>query len=136
MLGRYHFVSGRVVEGHRRGRNLGYPTANIASRTEVLPRDGIYATLFQLGSEIRLSVSSVGLNPTFGGGPRTIETYVMDFNKDIYGEEVRLSFVERLRPEAKFGSVVELVAQIQRDVSAAEAVFERLNIRAGACLTA
>src|SRR6185503_14066995 len=63
LLGRYHFISGRVVAGHRRGRDLGFPTANIAARTEVLPPDGIYATLFHLGARALLSVSSIGINP-------------------------------------------------------------------------
>ncbi len=131
MLGRYHFISGRVIEGQRRGRDLGFPTANIASRTEVLPQDGIYATLFQRGSEALLSVSSIGVNPTFGAGPRTLESYILDFNENLYGQEITLSFVERLRPEAKFASVPELVAQIRRDVANARAVFETLDIRPG-----
>lgn len=132
MLGRYHFVSGRVVEGHRRGRELGYPTANIAARTEVLPQDGIYATLFHLGAKVLLSVSSIGLNPTFGQGPRTVESYLLDFNENIYGQEVHVSFVDRLRPEAKFASVPELVEQIRRDVLSAQAVFATLKIQPGA----
>lgn len=136
MLGRHHFISGRVVEGHRRGKDLGFPTANIASRTEVLPADGIYATLFHLAERTLLSVSSVGLNPTFGAGPRTVESYIMNFDESIYGEDVRLSFVERLRAEAKFSSVPELIAQIRQDVSNAEAVFRALDIRAGVAAVA
>jgi riboflavin kinase / FMN adenylyltransferase len=131
-LGRYHFVSGRVVEGHGRGRDLGFPTANIATRTEVLPRDGIYVTLFHLGSRASLSVSSVGLNPTFGPGPRTVESFIMNFADDIYGESVRLSFVKKIRDEMKFSSVEALVAQIRDDVRSAEAVFRGLGIQPGA----
>jgi riboflavin kinase / FMN adenylyltransferase len=123
MLGRYHFISGRVVDGHRRGRDLGFPTANIAPRTEVVPMDGIYATLFHLGSRVLLSVSSVGLNPTFGVGPRTVESFIMDFDEVIYGQPVQLSFVKRLRDEIKFASVPELTAQIEKDVQNAEAVL-------------
>jgi riboflavin kinase / FMN adenylyltransferase len=136
MLGRYHFVSGRVVEGHRRGKALGFPTANIASRTEVLPADGIYATLFHRSAQTLLSVSSIGLNPTFGAGPRTVESFIMSFDENIYGEEVRLSFVERLRAEVKFSSVAELVAQIRQDVLNAEAIFHALNIRSSAAAVA
>ena len=91
LLGRYPFVSGRVVPGHRRGRDLGFPTANISSRTEVLPADGIYATLFHLGERTLLSVSSVGVNPTFGAGPRTVESYILNFDEDIYGASIKLS---------------------------------------------
>ena len=128
MLGRYHFVSGRVTEGHRRGRELGFPTANLAVRTEVLPSDGIYATLFQLGERTLPSVSSIGLNPTFGAGPRTVESYIVNFNDEIYGAAVRLSFVKRIREEKKFDSVAELVAQIQDDVRHAEVILQDIQI--------
>jgi riboflavin kinase / FMN adenylyltransferase len=128
MLGRYHFVSGRVAEGHRRGRELGFPTANLALRTEVLPLDGIYATLFELGERTLPSVSSIGLNPTFGAGPRTVESYLMNFSDDIYGEPVRLSFIKRIREEKKFASVAALVEQIHSDVQRAEAILQELQI--------
>lgn len=123
MLGRYHFVSGRVVEGNRRGRELGFPTANIAARTEVLPSDGIYATLFHIDTRVLLSVSSIGRNPTFGPGPRTVESFIIDFDEAIYGKTVRLSFIKRIRDEVKFSSIPELIAQIRSDVQSAEAIF-------------
>lgn len=132
MLKRYHFVSGRVVNGHGRGRDLGFPTANISSRTEVLPLDGIYATLFQLGQKQFLSVSSIGVNPTFGEGPRTIESFILDFNGDLYGESVRLSFVKRIREEKKFASIGELVAQMRKDVASARTIFDGLSLAADA----
>jgi len=132
LLGRYHFISGRVVGGHRRGRDLGFPTANIASRTEVIPMDGIYATVLHVKGERRLSVSSVGSNPTFGDGPRTIESFVLDFADDIYHEAVKLSFVRRIRDERKFSKVEDLVAQIAEDVDSARAVFQELGIRGSA----
>ena len=128
LLGRYHFVSGRVTQGHRRGKDLGFPTANITARTEVLPLDGIYATVFHLGERDLLSVSSIGLNPTFGQGPRTLESYILDFNEEIYGAAVRLSFVKRIRAEKKFSSVPDLVAQIGADIGNAEAIFRDLKI--------
>ena len=128
MLGRYHFVSGRVVGGRQRGRGIGFPTANVATRTEVLPMDGIYATLFHWGERRLLSVSSVGVNPTFGDGPHTVESYILDFNDDIYGEAVQLSFVSRIRSEMKFATVDALIAQIRQDVIRAEAIFADLNL--------
>lgn len=128
MLGRYHFVSGRVSAGHHRGKDLGFPTANISARTEVLPLDGIYATLFHLGQNILLSVSSVGLNPTFGAGPRTVESFILNFNSDIYGQAVKLSFVQRIRDEKKFSVVADLVGQIREDVKSAEIIFRVLNL--------
>ena len=128
MLGRYHFLSGRVVGGHRRGRELGFPTANISTHAEVLPLDGIYATLFQLRERRLLSVSSIGVNPTFSAGPRTVESFILNFSEDIYGEAVKLSFVKRIRAEQKFNSVDELTAQIHRDVDNAKAVFAEVNV--------
>jgi len=128
LLGRYHFVSGRVVTGHRRGRDLGFPTANIAARTELIPRDGIYATIFHLGERDLPSVSSIGINPTFGAGPRTVESFILNFNGDIYGAAVRLSFVQRLREEQAFSSVESLVEQIGRDVDRAKEVFRGLRL--------
>lgn len=130
LLGRYHFISGRVVSGQRRGREIGFPTANVSTRTEVLPADGIYATLFSLGDRRHLSVSSVGLNPTFGAGPRTVESYILNFREEIYGAAVKLAFVKRLREEKKFASVEALTAQIHQDVADAEAAFGALKIAA------
>jgi riboflavin kinase / FMN adenylyltransferase len=127
LLGRYHFVSGKVVSGHRRGRELGFPTANIASRNEVLPQDGIYATLLQIGEESLSSVSSVGVNPTFGPAARTIERFVLNFDRSIYGESVRLSFVKRIREEKKFDSVEQLISQMRGDVTAAQSIFNQLS---------
>jgi riboflavin kinase/FMN adenylyltransferase len=129
LLGRYHFVSGRVVSGHRRGREIGFPTANVEVRTEVLPLDGIYATTFHLAERRLLSVSSIGVNPTFGEGPRTVESYIFDFDEDIYGQTVKLAFLRRIRDEMKFASVDDLIAQIHRDVSAAETIFRELDER-------
>ena len=131
MLGRCHFVSGRVVAGQQRGRDLGFPTANISSRTEVLPLDGIYATLFQCGAKRYFSASSIGTNPTFGDGPRTVESFLLDFDGDLYGEPVKVSFVKRIRAEQKFASVDDLVAQMHQDVARARVIFDKSSLRAG-----
>ena len=128
MLGRYHFVSGRIVTGHRRGQELGFPTANIASQTEVIPLNGIYATSIRFKNKQWLSVSSVGVNPTFGDGPRTVESFILDFDGDIYGEWVKLSFVQRIREEKKFVMIKDLIAQMHEDVKRAKAVFKELGL--------
>lgn len=132
MLGRRHFVSGRVVKGRCRGRELGFPTANIATRTEVLPLDGIYATLFQIKDRQWLSVSNVGVNPTFGEGPRTVESFILDFNSDIYGESVKLSFVKKIREEKKFETAQALVLRMKEDVKSAQTIFKGLGLLAPA----
>jgi len=118
-LGRCHFVSGRVVKGHQRGKALGFPTANISTRTEVLPPDGVYATFFWVQGRRWSSVTSLGSNPTFGEGPRTLETYLFDFDGDLYDQSVRLSFVKRIREQKKFSSPKLLVAQMHEDVEQA-----------------
>jgi riboflavin kinase / FMN adenylyltransferase len=128
LLGRYYFISGRVGRGHRRGREIGFPTANISSRAEVLPADGIYATIFSVGGTQRLSVSSIGRNPTFGAGPRTVESFIFDFHDEIYGAAMKLAFVKRLREERKFDSVGALTAQIRQDVADARRVFDTLQV--------
>lgn len=122
-LGRCHFVSGRVVLGHRRGRQLGFPTANILSRTEVVPPGGIYATFLQAGEGQWPSVTSIGVNPTFGDGPLTIESYIFDFQEDLYGQAVRLYFVKRIRDEKKFASPELLIEQMRKDVSTAQSIL-------------
>jgi riboflavin kinase / FMN adenylyltransferase len=130
MLGRYHFVSGRVVTGHRRGQTLGFPTANIATETEVVPLNGIYATLIQLKNKQWLSVSSVGVNPTFGGGPRTVESFILDFEGDLYGQGVKLSFVQRIREEKNFVRIEDLITQMHEDVNRAKTMFKELGLAA------
>jgi len=118
-LGRCHFLSGRVVKGHQRGKALGFPTANISTRTEVLPPDGVYATFFWVQGRRWSSVTSLGSNPTFGEGPRTLETYLFDFDGDLYDQSVRLSFVKRIREQKKFSSAELLVTQMHEDVEQA-----------------
>jgi riboflavin kinase/FMN adenylyltransferase len=128
-LGRYHFISGTVIEGNRRGREIGFPTANIASRTEVLPSDGIYAALFHVDGKWWPSASSIGVNPTFGPGPPTIESYILDFDRNIYNKPIKLAFVKKLRDEKRFPNVATLVAQIQDDVKTTRSLFDSLKIK-------
>jgi riboflavin kinase/FMN adenylyltransferase len=129
LLGRYHFISGTVIEGHRRGREMGFPTANIESRTEVLPSNGIYATLFYVDDAWWPSASSIGVNPTFGAGPRTVETHIFEFDRSIYRRVIKLAFVKKIRDEKKFDDVAGLVAQIQDDVNVSRAIFDSLDIK-------
>ncbi|MGH7770866.1 MAG: bifunctional riboflavin kinase/FAD synthetase [Candidatus Binatia bacterium] len=127
-LGRYHFVSGRVRRGHQRGRHLGFPTANIVTRAEVLPLDGIYATFLQVDRHPWPSVTNIGVNPTFGDGPRTIESYIFDFQGDLYGQSVRLFFIKRIREEKKFSSPSLLVEQMQKDVLSAQRILSEIGV--------
>jgi riboflavin kinase / FMN adenylyltransferase len=129
-LGRPHRVEGVVVRGHRRGRALGFPTANLETLPHTaIPADGIYAgwltTLDPSGRELERwpAAISVGTNPTFDGQERSIEAYALDRDDlDLYGVHVAVDFAARLRGMERFDSVDELVAQMHRDVAAAAAV--------------
>jgi riboflavin kinase / FMN adenylyltransferase len=116
-LGRQYSLRGPVVQGERRGRTMGFPTANIAVTPDrALPALGIYATWAYVGEARYPSATSVGTNPTFGGASTTVETYIMDFDGDLYDEILRIDFVARLRPEEKFESLEAVKAQIASDV--------------------
>jgi riboflavin kinase/FMN adenylyltransferase len=117
-LGRPHRVEGVVVHGDRRGRELGFPTANLSTAPyTALPADGVYAGLFEIKGRALPAAISVGTNPTFSGKVRTVEAYVLDVDEDFYGFEVALDFVHRLRGQERFTDVPALVEQIHRDVA-------------------
>ncbi|HEY8806777.1 MAG TPA: bifunctional riboflavin kinase/FAD synthetase [Candidatus Limnocylindria bacterium] len=117
LLGRPYAATGTIVKGEQRGRALGFPTINVATPPDkLLPHDGIYATWVMLGGTRYRAASSLGVRPTFGGGPRKLEAYILDFNSDVYGQEASIAFVERLRDELRFDSADELAAQIAKDV--------------------
>ena len=118
MLGRPYRVDGTVVTGDQRGRELGFPTANIEPAGKLaVPADGIYATMIHAAGEKRMSATSIGVRPTFGGGERLIEAFILDFDGDLYGQQVELEFVARLRGEVKFEGVEPLIDQMNRDVA-------------------
>ena len=130
LLGRPFSVDGEVVHGAARGRTIGYPTANLALGGALAPGPGIYAgratCLGQPGQPTFGAAISVGRNPTFVEGenaPLQIEAYLLDFAGDLYGQRLRLAFVDRLRDEARFDDVGSLVRQIERDVSQTRAVL-------------
>ena len=124
MLGRYFSVSGTVVLGERRGRQLGFPTANISPPADmVLPGDGIYATWATVEGKRYESATSIGVRPTFGAGERLVEGFLMDFEGDIYDKELTLEFVRRLRDELAFPTVEALVEQMVQDVEQSRAVL-------------
>lgn len=134
LLGRRYAVSGRVVAGEGRGRTLGYPTANLAFDAPVaLPPDGVYAVRVGWGGKDPLrpartadGVASLGVRPTFGGGERVLEVHLFDVDQDLYGENLRVEFVGRLRGEKKFSSADALVHQMDRDAARAKSVLARV----------
>lgn len=116
-LGRPYRVNGEVVHGEKRGRKIGFPTANVAIWDgKLLPANGVYACRAYLGDEVFMAVTNIGQRPTFDGQNITVEAHLLDFERDIYGEILAVEFVEYLRGEMKFDGIESLIAQIGRDV--------------------
>jgi riboflavin kinase/FMN adenylyltransferase len=116
LLCRPYRVSGPVITGAGRGRKLGYPTANIQYAQELLPLPGVYVVEAEIARIRYRAVASVGFNPTFGENSLGVEVHLLDFDRDLYGQEVSVYFRDRIRDERKFKSVEELVRQIEKDV--------------------
>ncbi len=129
-LGRPYAVEGKVVHGDGRGRTLGVPTANLdVWKERLLPGNGIYATLATIGGQRYNSVSNIGVRPTFESqDPQPkVEAYIMDFDQDLYGRDLRLEFVSFLRPELRFPSVQALVDQMKQDILQAQEVLSHVT---------
>jgi riboflavin kinase/FMN adenylyltransferase len=125
LLGRFPSLSGEVVYGAQRGRRLGFPTANLEVRAErAVPANGVYAVFAVLGAERYPAVANVGVRPSFDNGQRTVETHIFDFERDIYGCDLVVEFVERLRSERRFENIDDLVAQIGRDSERAREILQ------------
>lgn len=124
LLGRYYRLSGEVVRGAQRGRCLGYPTANLAVQPDrVIPANGIYATFVRLGRERYGSVTNIGVRPTFDHGDRSVEAHLFDYSGDLYGRDLVIEFVVRMRPEKRFADAKALVEQLDRDSAQARAIL-------------
>lgn len=119
MLGRYYKISGKIVSGKKRGRLLGFPTANIKPSKELLiPCKGIFATIAVIKNTNFLSGTSIGYNPTFEKEKKiSIETFIIDFNEDLYNQKISLSFISKIREEKKFESTEDLIKQMHSDIS-------------------
>ncbi len=112
-----YFIEGRIIEGKKLGRELGYPTANLDySKEIVIPKDGIYKTNSIFKGKKFLSITSIGNNPTFNEKIKTIETYIIDFNKNIYGENLKVIFKDYIRGQIKFGNKEDLITQMDKDL--------------------
>jgi riboflavin kinase/FMN adenylyltransferase len=129
LLGRHAFIDGEVVPGDERGRLLGFPTANLHTVNEVLPPNGVYATIARVGPDHVPAVTNLGVKPTFGPAETpTIETHLLRGGRDLYGERIRLYFLKRLRDERRFDSADALVAQIGEDCRQVERLFEQISV--------
>jgi riboflavin kinase/FMN adenylyltransferase len=129
LLGHPYTLDGTIVEGRQRGREIGFPTANLETTNELIPPHGVYATTLSIDGIVHAALTNIGSNPTFGDSAgTTIETFVLHFDGDLYGRQVRLGFVQRLRDERRFDDVDGLKAQIEADRRRAERLFSRLSV--------
>jgi len=129
LLGHQYFLDGTVVRGDERGRTIGFPTANLCTENELLPPHGVYATTARIADIVYASVTNVGTRPTVDASGRTvIETHIFNLDRDLYGQSIRVGFVQRLRDERRFESLDLLRAQIEADCQRARVLFNRLSL--------
>jgi len=130
MLGRPYGVEGVVVRGLRRGRTIGFPTANLKPRNRVIPRFGVYATATLIDRTWRRSITNIGVRPTFESDAEpSIETFIFDFDGELYGDVLRVRFLHRIRGERKFAGIDELRAQIEADSICARNYFRHQGVQ-------
>lgn len=128
LLGRHFTLEGEVIHGAGRGQNLGFPTANLRTAKEILPREGVYAVKVRHGTALLDGVANIGKNPTFGENELTVEVHLLDLNQNLYGETLRLYFLQRLRNEERFASVADLCAAIQGDIAKARQLLSQSRV--------
>ncbi len=129
MLDRPYGVEGVIIRGLRRGHTIGFPTANLKPHNRVIPRYGVYATATLIDGTWRKSITNIGVRPTFeSDSDPSIETYIFDFDGDLYGDVLRVRFLHRIRDERKFNGIDELKAQIERDTLRARNYFSHQGV--------
>jgi riboflavin kinase/FMN adenylyltransferase len=129
LLGHEYVIDGTVMRGDQRGRTLGFPTANLCTENELLPPHGVYATTTRIGQIVHPSVTNIGTRPTVDASGRTVvETHIFNLDRDLYGQSIRVGFVQRLRDERAFESLDLLRAQIDADCQRARVLFNRLSL--------
>ena len=130
MLGRPYGVEGQIIHGLQRGRTIGFPTANLHPHNRVIPRYGVYATANLIDNKWRRSITNVGIRPTFEDDQTpSIESYIFDFDGDLYGDVLRVRFLHRIRDERKFNGIDELRTQIEKDTQNALNYFSHEGVK-------
>lgn len=130
MLGRPYGVEGVIIRGNRRGHTIGFPTANLKPHNRVIPKFGVYATATLIDGIWRKSITNIGVRPTFENDAEpSIETFVFDFDGDLYGNVLRVRFLHRIRDEQKFNGIDELKAQIEKDTKRARNYFHHQGVK-------
>ena len=124
LLGRFYRVQGKVITGQKRcGPLLGFPTANICLKDELFPKTGVYAVWVEVLGQVYPGVANIGYNPTFGNDYLSVEAHILNFKQNIYGQDIRVHFVQRLRSEKKFSGLDELKKQIQADIELGQKIL-------------
>ena len=124
LLGRYYQIRGVVTTGRNRGgRLLGFPTANIILHDELCPKNGVYAVTVDCMEKKYQGVANIGYSPTFDDGVFSVEVHIIDFNENIYGQKIRVNFVQRIRDEIKFSDITELSDAIRKDIEKARKIL-------------
>ena len=123
LLGRNYLLIGKVIWGADRGKQLGFPTANLEILNGLYPKTGVYAVEVIMGDKTYPGVADVGYNPTFGQNPLSVEVHILNFSRDIYGEEIQLIFLERIRDEKAFENPDSLARQIRKDIAVARKIL-------------
>ena len=126
MLGSYFTIKGTVVHGFGNGRKIGFPTANVGELPEhqFIPAIGVYATIVWLDGMRYHGMANIGTRPTFNNGGLSVEVHILDFDQDIYGKQIEVQFVKMIRPEVKFNSVADLIAQLKKDKASIAALIK------------
>lgn len=128
LLGRTYAITGIVIKGDGRGKGLGFPTANIASKHSIIPADGVYAVRLFVRDRFCDGIANIGLRPTFGKNVLAVEVHVFDFNEDLYGEDIIVYFIRRIREEKKFANASALIHQINADITTAKKILEKTPV--------
>lgn len=124
LMGRYFYLEGKIITSEKRGRVLGFPTANLDIKPQqALPGNGIYATIAHVQGKYFHSATNIGIRPTFGGGEEMVETHLLNYRGNLYGKNIRVEFVQKVRDEKRFPSSEELKTQIQEDIREVEAIL-------------
>ena len=123
LLGRIYSLGGTIIEGDRRGKQIGFPTANIDPGEQLCPANGVYAIRAKLTGQMYDGVLNIGVRPTFNGTKLQVESHLFDFNESVYGEYIEIFFIEKIRSELKFENMDALVQQIHNDITVAEDIL-------------
>ena len=127
LLGRNYHISGKVIHGEKRGRLIGFPTTNLSTEWNFLPKKGVYVSKVVISDKSYQSITNIGVRPTFNENSLQIESHIFDFNKNVYGKKIKIYFLARIRSEKKFETVEKLIENITKDVNFGRKYFKNFR---------